>query len=91
MHPGQDGPVKEPLAFGALTLTEPLPGAGAQVVGSDPANIAEQAASWRLYTDHLGARDRQSVGVALLLQGMPQVGAMAVDRISYDPADGQAS
>ena len=54
LHPGEHRPVKEAFPFGALALAKPLPVAGLQVVG-EAADIAEQAACFRLHADHLGA------------------------------------
>lgn len=39
---------------------------------------------------HFDGRNGQGVSVALLFQEKAQVGAVAVDGISYDPADGHA-
>ncbi len=50
-----------------------------------------QEAGAGLYTDHFGGGDGQRVGIALLLQPLSQLGAVAVDRIGHHPADGQAS
>ncbi len=65
---GQDGPVKEALAFGAQALTEALPILGAKRLVRDAGHITEQASGLGLHADHFGARDGQCVGVAVLLQ-----------------------
>ncbi len=87
----QDGPIKEPLPFGALALTESLPVLGAQRTVPDAGDIAEQTPRLGLHADHFGGRNGQGVGVALLLQPEPQVGAVSVDGIGDHPADRQAS
>ena len=54
-------------------------------------DIAVQAPRFGLHADHFGARNGQGVGVALLLQPEPQVGAVSVDGIGDHLADRQAS
>ena len=87
LHPGQDGPVEEPFAFGALTHREALPVLGAQLV-SDAAHIAEHGAVTRLHADDFDRGNRQRVGGAVLLQEEAQVRAMPVDRIGHHPTTG---
>jgi hypothetical protein len=91
LHPGEAGPVEKAFAFGALALAEPLPVAGPKVLGGQAGHVSEEACLLALHTDDFGAGDGERVGVALLFQPLPQVRAVAVDRISHDPADGQVS
>jgi len=86
--PGQDGPVKEPVPFGALTLTEPVPVAGAQG-RRDAAHIPGQTCLLALHTDDLGRGDGQGIAEALRFQEGAQVRAMAVDCIGNYPVDRQ--
>ncbi len=88
LHPGQDGPIKEAFSFSALALAEPLPVPAPKLVVRDAAHIAEQNSCGSLHADHFGAGDSHGVGVALLLEPLPQVRTVAVDGIGDDPADG---
>ena len=85
----QHGPIKEPLPFGPLALTESLPVLGAQGVLPDAGHITEQASRFGLPSSDFGARDSHCVGVSLLLQPQSQVEAVSVDRVGYHPADRQ--
>ena len=73
----QAGPVKEALAFGAQALTQALPVLGAEDTVRDAGHISQQEADACLPSSDFGGRHRQRVGVALLLEPVPQVGAVA--------------
>ncbi len=84
-------PVEEAFAFGALAGRESLPVAGAQRLPGDAGDIGEQHAGAGLHTDDFNGGNRQGVGVVVGVQPLPQLGAVAVDRVSHDPLDGQVS
>ena len=84
-------PNQRAAPLGALALTESLPVLSAQRTVPAAGDIAVQAPRFGLHADHFGARNGQGVGVALLLQPEPQVGAVSVDGIGDHPADRQAS
>ena len=88
---GQDGPIKEALALGALALREALPVGRAQGTRREAAHISQQGTGWGLDTHDFGGRHRQRVGVALLLQEGAQLGAVTIDGIGHDPVDGEVS
>ncbi len=90
-HDRQASPVKEALAFGAQAGREALPIAGTQRLLRDTGDITEQKTCSALHANDFGARDGQRVGVALLFEEDAQVRAMAVNGISHDPAEKQAS
>ena len=91
LDPGQHGPVKKPLAFGAQALTEALPVLLAKGLLGDGGDRVEQVALRGLDTDDFGARNGHRVGEALRLEEGAQVGAVPVDGISHHPVDGQTS
>ena len=85
----QDGPIKEPLAFGSLTHRESLPVLGTQHLLLDACHIANPVSLGGLNTDDFIGRDSQRVGEALRFQEDAQVGAVSVHGIGYHPADRQ--
>ena len=87
----QDGPIKEPLAFGALTHRESLPVLGAQYLLLDAGHIAKPVSLGSLNTNHFISRDGQREEEALRFQPEPQVRAVSVHGIGYHPADRQPS
>lgn len=88
LKPGKDGPVKEPFAFGALALAQPLPVAASMQGGCEASYRRQRRASGSLDRDHLSAGNGHGVGVAQLLEPLGQVRTVAVHGISDAPADG---
>ena len=76
LEPGQDGPVKEALAFGAQALTQGLPVLLAKGLLGDVGHRVEQASLLGLDTDDLDGWHGQRVGVALRFEEGAQVGAV---------------
>ena len=87
----QDGPIKEPLAFGSLTHRESLPVLRVQYLLLDARHITNPVSLGSLNTNHFIGRDGQREGETLLFQPEPQVRAVSVHGIGYDPADRQPS
>jgi hypothetical protein len=77
LEAGQDGPIKEPLAFGAQALTQWLPVLLAKGLLGDVGDRVEQASLLGLHTDDLDGRHSQRVGVAVGFEEGAQVGAVA--------------